>query len=70
METTIKSISIINGDRFQVLAIILGNEEVSVFMPGTTATEIKDWVLDRKSYYEDVKLRELELQEQLVGIEL
>lgn len=69
METKIKNITL-SGDRFQVFAVICGNEEVNTFMPDVTASVIKEWVAERQAYYEELKTKELELQEELLNIEL
>lgn len=71
METITKFNNIyLSGDRFQVFATICGNEETNTFMPDATANDIRNWALERKAYYEDLKAKELELQDELIGIEL
>ena len=69
MQTHITNIQLI-GDRFQVFAHIMGNDEVNTFMPGVTAQDIKNWVAERIAYYELLKEQELALQQELLNIEL
>jgi hypothetical protein len=69
METRITNI-ILEGSRFRIFAIILGNEETNVFAPEVTAQDIRDWVAERVEYYQELRLKEEALKEELINVEL
>ena len=69
METRITNI-VLEWTHFMVFATILGNEETMWFDENATADNIRQWVLDRKTYYQDLIRKEEELKEDLLNIEL
>lgn len=69
METRITNI-VLEKNHFIVFATILGNEETMGFDENATAENIKQWVIDRKAYYQDLKTKEEELKEDLLNVEL
>jgi len=60
---------VLEWDRFVVFASFWDNEEVSTFMPEVTAQDIKNWVLERKTYFEELERKEEELKTDLLNIE-
>ena len=69
METRITNI-VLEWTHFVVFATILWNEETMVFDENATADTIKQWILDRKAYYQDLINKTSELKEDLLNIEL
>lgn len=63
-ETKITNI-ILNGDRFQVFAIIKGNQEVQTFLPDVVASDIIQWLDERNTYYNNLEIRKQELLAEL-----
>ena len=62
---------VLEKDRFRVFVRFSNDvEETSIFMPDSTAEDIKAWVNDRKIYHEEMLSKEQELQNSLIGLEI
>lgn len=62
---------ILEWDRFRVFfSLSNGIEENNLFQPMTTADDIKQYITERIGYYNELKEKELELQDSLIGLEL
>ena len=70
MKATITNL-ILEGSRFRVFVRFdNGVEEMNVFQPEATAEDIKAWVLERITYYEELLAKEEALKEELINLEL
>ena len=47
-----------------------GIQETNVFMPEVTAQDIRDWVLERQVYYDDLETKEQALKDELLNLQL
>jgi hypothetical protein len=61
---------VLEWDRFIVFASIWDNQETITFMSEVIAQDIKNWVLERKTYYEWLEIKEEELKTDLLNIEI
>jgi hypothetical protein len=69
METKITNITL-DKDRFTVFFTVLGNEENITFMPDITAAGIREYILERKTFYQDLLDKQAALQEELLNVEI
>jgi len=69
IEAKITNISLLR-DRFQVSAIINGNQEDGFFMPDVVAQDILNWLEDRKFYYQSLLTKQEQLKETFINEDL
>jgi hypothetical protein len=62
---------VLENNRFRVFVSFSNDiEETNVFMPESTSEDITNWVSERKTYHEEMIVKEQELKDSLIGLEI